>query len=145
MKKWSQTTIRGFWRSGANLSCDLSIYGPVPISQSYPKTSPNRAKSNYSFHWKLKGDRALILNYLDSQLAVFYFGELQGVMWGQRWTKNWQFVYISCLCKNLSFPKCLKQYLYNYKDYLWSEFQLNLMLLVGVIAPKHTKIGKIRS
>ena len=38
-----------------------------------PEKSPNKAKSNYSFHRKLKGDRALILNYLDSQLAIFDF------------------------------------------------------------------------
>ena len=33
-----------------------------------PKISPNRAKSYYSFHWKLKGDRALILTYLDNPM-----------------------------------------------------------------------------
>ena len=42
----------------------------------------------------------MILNYLNSQLAIFDFGHLQGVNWGQSWTKNWNFVYISCLCKN---------------------------------------------
>ena len=45
----------------------------------------------------------MILNYLDSQLAIFDFGHLQGVNWGQSWTKNWTFVYIPCLYKNWVF------------------------------------------
>ena len=53
-----------------------------------PKNSPNRAKSYYSFHWKLKEDRALILIYLDNMVAIFDFGHLQGVNWCQSWTKN---------------------------------------------------------
>ena len=111
--------------------------------QFMPKKSPNRAKSYYIFHWKLKRDRALILNYLDNHLAIF--GHLHGINWGQSWTKNWHFVYIPCLCKNSSFPKYLRQYLYNYEDYLWSEFQVNLMLFTGVIALKPTTMGTIRS
>ena len=53
-----------------------------------PKNSPNRAKSYYSFHWKLKEDRALILIYLDNMVAIFDFGHLHGVNWCQSWTKN---------------------------------------------------------
>ena len=48
-----------------------------------PKNSPNRAKRYYSFHWKLKEDRALILIYLDNIVAIFDFGHLQGVNWCQ--------------------------------------------------------------
>ena len=47
----------------------LSPYDLRPLAHypTVPKKSPKRAKSNYSFHWKLKGDRALILTYSDSQ------------------------------------------------------------------------------
>ena len=38
-------------------------------------------------------------------------------------------------CKNLIFPKNLEWHLYNYEDYLWSKFQLNLTLFTGVITP----------
>ena len=36
----------------------------------HPKKISNRAKSYYSFHWKLKGDRALILIHLDNLMAM---------------------------------------------------------------------------
>ena len=97
--------------------------------------SPNRAKSNYIFHWKLKGNRALIFTYLNSQLAFFDFGHLLGVNWGQSWTKNWNFVYIPCLCKNSSFSKCFK--IVFVQLYLWSEFQLNLILFISYCSKTH--------
>ena len=97
-KKWSETVITSFWTSCAKLSCDHLIFDP----------GPKYSKCNYSFHWKLKGDRALILTYLDSQMAIFNFGHLQLVNWGQSWTENCNLGYIPCLCKNSSFPKCFK-------------------------------------
>ena len=44
---------------------------------------PNRAKSYYSFHLKSKGDKALILIYLDNPMTIFDFSYLQEVNWGQ--------------------------------------------------------------
>ena len=37
VKKWSETIIRGFLKSGSNLSCGLLIFGPGLITQSYQK------------------------------------------------------------------------------------------------------------
>ena len=45
----------------------------------------------------------------------------------------------------MSFLKSFKWHLYNYEDYLWSKFQLNLTLLTGVIAPNPSKMGLIGS
>ena len=45
----------------------------------------------------------------------------------ERWVKT--------LCKNSSFSKSFKWHLYDYEDYLWSKFHLNLTLFTGVIAP----------
>ena len=45
--------------------------------ESCTQKSPNRAKSYDSFQWKLKGDRALILIYLDNLMAIFDFDYLQ--------------------------------------------------------------------
>ena len=72
-------------------------------------------------------------------MAIFDFGYLQGVNLGQSWTKN----SVKIFCKNLSFLKSFKWHLYNYEDYLWSKFQLNLMLFTGVIAPKPPKMGQL--
>ena len=44
-----------------------------PLHPIVPEKSPNRAKSNYNFHWKLKGDRFLILTYLDRELAIWFW------------------------------------------------------------------------
>ena len=82
----------------------------------------------------LKGDRAFILTYLDGHIVIFDFSHLQEVNWCQSWTKNSNFGYIPCLCKISSFSKCFKWHLCNYENYLWSEFQLNLMLFFGSIA-----------
>ena len=41
-----------------------------------------------SFQWKLKGDRSLILIYLDNLMVIFDFGHLQEVNWGLTWTEN---------------------------------------------------------
>ena len=71
--------------------------------------------------------------YLDNQMPIYDFGHLQRVNWGQSQTKNSNFGY----CKNLSFSKSLIWRLYNYEDYLWSKFQLNLTLFTRVIAPKN--------
>ena len=109
-KNWSESMIRGFWKSGVNLSCDPLTLDFWPLAH-YPivlQKIPNRAKGNCSFHWKLKKDRALISTYLDSQLAIFDSSHLQGIYWGQSSTKNWNFMFISCLCKNSSFSECFK-------------------------------------
>ena len=50
----------------------------------YPKKGPNRAKSYYCFHWKLKGDRTLRLIYLDNLITIFDFAHLQVVNWGSK-------------------------------------------------------------
>ena len=36
-EKLSESIIRGFWKTGANLSCDLMIFDPGPIAHLYPK------------------------------------------------------------------------------------------------------------
>ena len=58
-------------------------------------------------------------------MPIYDYDHLQGVNWGHRRTKNSNFVH----CKNL----------YNYEDYLWPKFQLNLTLFTKVIAPKPPK------
>ena len=50
----------------------------------------------------------------------------------------------SCLCKNSIFSKCFKRHLYNYENYLWAKYQLNLTFFTrGFLAvnwaPKWTK------
>ena len=73
------------------------------------KNSPNRAKGNHIFPGKGRGDRPLILPYLDSQMAIvllenIYFFNLatfrrkQGVEMGQ-------ILGTSRFCKNLFFLK----------------------------------------
>ena len=83
----------------------------------------------------------MIWNYLDSQMPVYDFGYLQGLKFGQSQTKNSNFGY----CKNSSFSKSFKWHFYNYEDYLWPNFQLNMTLFTGVIALKPPKIGPIGS
>ena len=39
IKKWSESIIRGFRKSGAYLSCDLLIFDPGPITHLYPKNA----------------------------------------------------------------------------------------------------------
>ena len=58
---------------GAKLSCQHLIFDHEPVST---QKSPYSAKVNYSFHWKLKADRALILTDLDNLMAIFNFGNL---------------------------------------------------------------------
>ena len=89
----------------------------------------------------MKGDRALIWSYLDSQMPLYDFGHLQGVDWGQSRTKNSNFGY----CKNSSSSKFFKRPLYNYEDYLRPQFQLNLTLFTRVLAPKPPKMDPIGS
>ena len=99
--------IGSFWKSGAKpWHLDHWSWTHYPIVCKYE--SPSRAKSNYIVHWKLKGNRAFVFTCLDSQWVFFYFGNLQGLNWGQSWTKNKIFVYIPCLCKNSTFSKCSK-------------------------------------
>ena len=69
-----------FWKSGANLSCYHFMF----------EHEPKQRKFNFSFHWNLKGDRALILTDLDSPIAIFDFGYL-GANWSQSCTKNSNF------------------------------------------------------
>ena len=98
-------------------------------------TRKKTAKSNYSFHGKLKVGRALVLTYLDNPIAIFDFSHFQGVNWGQNWNKT-QTSGTSCLFKNWSFSRCFEWHLDNYEDYLWSKFQLYLTLFTRVIASK---------
>ena len=102
-----------------------------------PQKSPNRAKSNNIFHWKLKEDRALIFTYLDSQLAFFDFGHLLGVNWGQSWPKTEILFTYPVSVKIRVFQNALKLYLCNYEDYQWSEFQLNLILFTSYCSKTH--------
>ena len=55
----------------ANLSCYHLIFDHEPIST---QKSPNSAKVNYTFYWKLKGDMAWILFDLDNLIAILDFG-----------------------------------------------------------------------
>ena len=124
------------------------ISWPLTLGHFVPQKSPNRAKSSNSFHWKLKGDRVLILTDLDSSMAKFFlniftvfdFGHLQ-VVNGVKVGPKIRTLCMSYLCKNWSFSKCFTWYLYNYETYLWSKFQLNLTLFTGVVAPQKTQNG----
>ena len=98
-KKWSESIRRIFSKRGTNVNCALLIFVPRSTAHLQPKKIPNRTKSNYSFHWKLNGNRTLILAYLDSSMAIFDFGYLQGVYWGQSWTKNSNFGCIPSMFK----------------------------------------------
>ena len=44
----------------------------LTLGPSVPEKSSNRVKSSYSFHWKLKEDRALILIDLDSLMTKYF-------------------------------------------------------------------------
>ena len=59
----NQPSIKDIWKSGQK-------------SPFVPEENPNNAKFNYSFHWKLKGDTALILTDLDNQMTIFDFSHL---------------------------------------------------------------------
>ena len=68
------------------------------------KSSPNITNSNRVFPGKGRGDRYLILTYLDSPMAdvfphhwliFFNFGHLQEKMDSQRWTKSAKFGSVS--------------------------------------------------
>ena len=61
------------------------IFGSGPICT---QKSGNSAQGNCNFQWKLKEDGVLNLADLDSWIAFFDFSHLQGVYWGQSWTKN---------------------------------------------------------
>ena len=72
------------------------------------KNSPNIAKSNCVFPGKGRGDRALILTYLNSPMAKVFlhfclifldFDHLQGKKGGQSWTKSANFGFVSFLWK----------------------------------------------
>ena len=93
----------------------------------------------------MKGDRVLILIYLDSSMPIFDFGHLQEVNWGQSQATNSNLGTVKTLCKSLSFSKSFDWNLCNYENCLWSKFQLNLTLLTGVIAPKPPKMDPIGS
>ena len=76
------------------------------------KNSSNIAKSNRVFPGKGRGDRALILKYLDSPMAkvfphyclfFFYFGHLPGKTGVQSWNKCTNFGSVSLLWKLESF------------------------------------------
>ena len=74
---------------------------PLTVGPFVPRKKPNRAKGNYSFHWKLKRDRALVLTDLDRQMARFFFRitlfdfrHLHELNWGQSWTKNSNFGHV---------------------------------------------------
>ena len=140
--KWSESIIPIFHPLCVALKTRSKVKQMVWKNNTYyqfvPKKSPNRAKRDYCFHWKLKGNGALFLIYLDSQMAIL-FGSSSGLNWGQSWTKKWNFMYIPCICKNSYFSKCFNYYLHNYYDYLWSEFQFNMMLFTGIIASNPTK------
>ena len=76
-------------------------------------------------------------------MAIFDFGYLQGVNLSPSWTKTQTLSTVKILCKNLSFLKSFKWHLYNYEDYMWSKYQLSLMLFTGVIPPKRPKMDQL--
>ena len=85
------------------------------------KTGLNIAKSKHVFPGKGRGDRALILTYLDSRMAEVFphycltfltFCHNQGGIGGQGWTKSF----------------CLLEY------YPWQEFRQYWTILGGVRA-----------
>ena len=72
------------------------------------KISPNISNSNCVFPGKGRGDRALILTYLNSPMAKVFlhfclifldFDHLQGKKGGQSWTKSANFGFVSFLWK----------------------------------------------
>ena len=115
------------------------------MSSFVPRKIPNSAKVNYGFHWKLKGDRALILTDLESLMAIFDFDHLQRVQIGVKVEPKTQTLDKSCHCKNLSSSKCFKWHLYNYENNLWPKVQLNQSLFTGGIAHKNPKMDPNRS
>ena len=54
IKKWSESIIRGFWKSAANLICDLLIFDPGPITHFYSKKKQIEQKVIIVFteNWK---------------------------------------------------------------------------------------------
>ena len=92
-------------------------FDSCPCMSDYPlfpgKNSPNRAKGNHIFPGKGRGDRPLILPYLDSQMAIVLleniyvfilatFRRKQGVEMGQ-------ILGTSRFCKNLFFLKICRK------------------------------------
>ena len=122
-----------------------------------PKKSPDRAKSNYSFHWKLKGNRALILTYLDSSMDIFNFSHLQRVYRGKSWVHS-VFVKIQVLpnalngiCKTMrttcgqnfsSIWRWLLKLLHHYPPENWPNWvvnQKNVLFLQGKVENNRNK------
>ena len=112
----------------------------LTMSPFLPEESPNSTKVNYSFHWKSRRDKVLILTDLDSPMAIFDFGHVQGVNLGQR--PKTQTLGKTGHCKNLSSSKCFKWHLYNHEGNLWPKFQLD-QTLTGIIAHKTPKCNQI--
>ena len=124
---------------------EAAITWPLTLGLFVTEKSLNNAKGNYSFHWKLEGNRALILNGLDSMMTISDFGHVQEVNWVKVDPKT-QNLGKSCHCKNSSSSKCFKWHLYNYEDYLWNLGFSNIFgFLAGIkLGPKMDQKCKLR-
>ena len=113
------------------------------------KNIPNIAKRNRVFPGKGRGDRALILTYLDSPMAEGFllyclsfsisaiFREKQVVKVGQEW-KFWVCLFfVETQILHIFFKRyfCFVEY------YLWWEFRQNWTIFWGVRAQKPPKMG----
>ena len=140
-KKWSENILRDFWKGGINLSCDLLIFDPGPITHLYPKKNPNRAENNYNFYWKSEGDRALILSYFGQSNGYIWFQPSSGCKLGSTLDQKPKVWVRPVSVKIWVFQNAINRI----EDYWWSEFQVNLMLFIGVIVQKPLKMGPIGS
>ena len=89
--------------------------------------------------WK---NKTLILIYLDSQRTSFDLGHLQGVNWGQSWTKNWNFVKISCLCKIQVFQNTLNSICTNMRTTSGQNFS-SICCLLELSPPNPPKLPQL--
>ena len=111
------------------LTCDSALFSD--------KNSPNIAKSNSIFPWKERGDKALILTYLDSSVAevfrhyclFFYVGHLKAE------------TVRPFSVKTRIFQKIFKQCCFLLEYYLWSEVRQYWTIFGGVRTQQHPKKG----
>ena len=106
------------------------------------QNSPNRTKGNCIFPVKGRGDRALILPYLDRLMAEVFleidlFFSIPTIFRGKRVVKARTKVQTSrpsCFRRNLNFSKIIQTLFSLLKNYLWWKFLQNRTIFRGVVA-----------
>ena len=136
---------------GSNLS--LSNFDSYSLTYDHAlfsdKNSPNIAKSNRIFSGKERGNKVLVLTYLDSPVAdvfrhyclFFYVGHLKAETGDQSSTKSTYSPVRPFSVKTRIFQKVFKQCCFLLEYYLWSEVRQYWTIFGGVRTQQYPKKG----